>query len=342
MSLNTTSPAVILRSHRDWDLWYSRLQELAETLDVWEYIDPESAIVPGQKPEPPTALAPEQDADGSPATLPDPAALTRDMTLYRAELKEYRRTQDKISQVRNHITNTIQQSLLYHIIHQKSVRDKLKTLQALFLPSKSIRDYQVRSMYNSAKVFHSHRENIEDWAITYLTAFDRAKQLNLPEVADFRPHQDLLRVVDQIHPSYASLLSQTIYDAEEVYTGSEPVNPSAPQLLAKYLAYYRTVETKPARSARQPSAYAARAAPTLNSEPSPYHKRKRTQNNTPSKPCLCGDMHYWGQCPYIDETQRQKGFLLDPEKAKKVVEFEAKDRAGLLNKIREKNNVFHQ
>ena len=34
MSLNTTSPAVILRSHRDWDLWYSRLQELAETLDV--------------------------------------------------------------------------------------------------------------------------------------------------------------------------------------------------------------------------------------------------------------------------------------------------------------------
>ena len=46
ISLNTTSLAVILRSYRDWDLWYSRLQELAETLDVWEYIDPESAIVP--------------------------------------------------------------------------------------------------------------------------------------------------------------------------------------------------------------------------------------------------------------------------------------------------------
>ena len=151
---------------------------------------------------------------------------------------------------------------------------------------------------------------MEDWVIIYLTVFDRAKQLNLPEVVDFRPYQDLLRVVDQIHPSYALLLSQTIYDVEEAYTGSEPVNPSAPQLLAKYLAYYRTVETKPARSARQPSAYtahaahAAHAAPTLNGEPSPYHKRKRTQNNAPSKPCLCGDMHYWGQCPYIDETQR--------------------------------------
>jgi len=69
---------------------------------------------------------------------------------------------------------------------------------------------------------------MEDWVIIYLTVFDRAKQLNLPEVVDFRPYQDLLRVVDQIYPSYASLLSQTIYDAEEAYTGSEPVNPSAP------------------------------------------------------------------------------------------------------------------
>ena len=50
-------------------------------------------------------------------------------------------------------------------------------------------------------------------------------------------------------------------------------------------------------------------------------------------------MHYWGQCPYIDETQRQKGFLSDPEKAK-VSEFEAKDRTGLLNKIRNKNKRY--
>ena len=127
---------------------------------------------------------------------------------------------------------------------------------------------------------------MEDWAITYLMAFDRAKQLNLLEVADFYLYQDLLRVVDQIHPSYASLLSRTIYNAEEAYTGSEPINPSVPQLLVKYLAYYRTVETEPAR---QPSVYAARAALTLNSEPSLYHKRKRTQN-VPSKLYLYGDM----------------------------------------------------
>jgi len=51
-------------------------------------------------------------------------------------------------------------------------------------------------------------------------------------------------------------------------------------------------------------------------------------------------MHYWGQCPYINEIQRQNGFLLDPEKAKKVSQFEAKDRAGLLNKIRNENKRY--
>jgi len=51
-------------------------------------------------------------------------------------------------------------------------------------------------------------------------------------------------------------------------------------------------------------------------------------------------MHYWGQCLYINEIQRQKGFLSDPEKAKKVSKFEAKDHTGLLNKIREKNKRY--
>jgi len=110
-------------------------------------------------------------------------------------------------------------------------------------------------------------------------------------------------------------------------------------MLAEYLRYYRTNHGTATRIGSY-GAHAAHTAPTLNNEQSPYNKKKRTHHNTPSKPCLCGDMHYWGQCPYIDETQRQKGFLLDPEKAKKITEFEAKNRGGLLNKIREKNKRY--
>ena len=52
------------------------------------------------------------------------------------------------------------------------------------------------------------------------------------------------------------------------------------------------------------------------------------------------DTHFWGQCPYIDTSLRSSGFVEDPEKAKKVTDFDAKDEKGILNRIREKNRRF--
>lgn len=77
----------------------------------------------------------------------------------------------------------------------------------------------------------------------------------------------------------------------------------------------------------------------MNGQSSPYNNKKRSRDseNKPEKPCLCGDSHFWGQCPYIDTALQQRGFVVDPEKAKKIADFEAKDNRGILNKIREKN-----
>jgi hypothetical protein len=55
-----------------------------------------------------------------------------------------------------------------------------------------------------------------------------------------------------------------------------------------------------------------------------------------SKLCLCGHNKFWGQCPYIVTSLRARGFVEDPEKAKKIAEFKAADRRH-TNKIRRKN-----
>ncbi|EOA88011.1 uncharacterized protein SETTUDRAFT_27948 [Exserohilum turcica Et28A] len=80
----------------------------------------------------------------------------------------------------------------------------------------------------------------------------------------------------------------------------------------------------------------------MNGQSSPYNNKKRSRDseNKPEKPCLCGDSHFWGQCPYIDTALQQRGFVVDPEKAKKIADFEAKDNCGILNKIWEKNRRF--
>ena len=77
----------------------------------------------------------------------------------------------------------------------------------------------------------------------------------------------------------------------------------------------------------------------MNGQPSPYNNKKRSRDNEnkPAKPCLCGDSHFWGQCPYINTALQQQGFVVDPKKAKKIADFKAKDNRGILNKIREKN-----
>jgi hypothetical protein len=78
----------------------------------------------------------------------------------------------------------------------------------------------------------------------------------------------------------------------------------------------------------------------LNGQASPYKKKRSRGDEKPLKPCLCGDNHFWGQCPYIDTALRTRGFVEDPKKAKRITAFETADTSGLLNKIREKNRRY--
>jgi hypothetical protein len=78
----------------------------------------------------------------------------------------------------------------------------------------------------------------------------------------------------------------------------------------------------------------------LNGQRSPYNKKRPRDDAKPSKLCLCGDNEFWGQCPYINTSLRARGFVEDPEKAKKIAEFEAADTKGMLNKIREKIRCY--
>jgi hypothetical protein len=75
----------------------------------------------------------------------------------------------------------------------------------------------------------------------------------------------------------------------------------------------------------------------LNGQESPYKRKRSRGDEKLSKPCLCGDNHFWGQCSFIDTALRTQGFVKDPGKAKKITAFEAADTKGILNKIWEKS-----
>lgn len=327
--MSKSTSIVVLEGPRNWDLWIYKVQRLAEAADVWEHINPALATVPKlSKPERPAQPDPAADAEAQ-------ARYIRELTLYNAEIKEYRRTRDKLGQIEMHVADSIAQDLIYQIKDKPTLYEQLKALRDLIAPSQADREYHVQEAYNSAKVLHADRENLEDWAITFLSAYNRAKEVNLPEVLGYRPHKDLIRAIKQVDSGYAATMSIKVFDAEAASLPTTTVvNPTLPELLSMYLRYYRTTYT--AKSTTQGGTFAA----TLNQEESSYSRKRLREDGTPLKPCLCGDYHLWRDCLYIDTSLRRKGFVEDPEKAKKIAEFTAKDTHSILDQIREKNQRY--
>ncbi|EOA85922.1 uncharacterized protein SETTUDRAFT_75612, partial [Exserohilum turcica Et28A] len=190
--------------------------------------------------------------------------------------------------------------LLYHIKDKATVYDQIKTLQELYSPTTSDMEYRVQKDYEAAKVLHARRANVEDWCSEFLTAYSRAKQLDLPEVHGFRAHKDLLRAIKQVDAAYAASASLDIFKAEENWNSdrSKPIphQSQLPTVIAEYLRYYRTTYS------RKVNIHGGAFGATISGQPSPYVNKKRSRDEAtkPTKPCLCGDSHFWGQCPYID------------------------------------------
>jgi hypothetical protein len=340
MSKNTVTD-IVLQGQINWELWFFVVKRIAEAGDVWEYIDPNQLLRPLQKPERPVRPAPIVNADGSPPTQPTQQALiqyNQDLSNYYKDIKEYRRLKDKLGQVEAHITKTIQQDLLYHIKDKSNVRDQIKTLQELYSPTTADQEYRVQKAYEAAKVLHAQQSNIEDWCNEYLIAYNRAKQLDLPEVHGYRAHKDLVRAIKQVDAAYAASASLDIFKAEEAWNTNRNIPiPNQSQLstvLADFLRYYRTTNSTEA------NIHGGVFGATSNGQESLYNKKRLRDDSEPSKPCLCGDNHFWGQCAYIDTSLRTRGFVEDPEKVKKVALFEAADTNGTLNNIREKNRRY--
>lgn len=342
MSKQSVSSEIVLQGQNNWELWIFVVKRLAEAGDVWQYIDPTKPHSLLQKPLEPTRPTPTIAVNGAILTQPSQQDLlqyNQDRSSYYKEVKEYRRLRDKLGQVEAHITKTIQQDILYHIKDKATIYDQIKTLQDLYAPTTADKEYRVQKGYQAAKDLHARRSNVEDWCNEFLAAYSRAKQLELADVHGFRAHKDLIRAIKQIDAAYSASASLEIFKAEDTWNSDRsipiPENLQLPTVLADFLRYYRTTFS------RKANIHGGVFGAKLNGQQSQYSKkRSRDDSITPSKPCLCGDNHFWGQCLYIDATLRPRGFLEDPEKAKKVAEFDARDKQGILNKIREKNRRY--
>jgi len=333
----TIKESTILTSPEDWEAWILVVKTLAG--DSWRYINPSSttaiALDEPEKPQP-------SDFGGTSSSNIDPnqrADWLEFNKLYHQELKEYERKKARIDKAEEYIITHTDKSLLLQRANYDSLRDFLISLKKALAPSDSTREQMIIDRYIQAKQLSARNTNFESWQQEYLLAYLRAKEAKIPDVSGDRAHWDLVKAIKQLDSGYAAIISTQITSNQASnqalnQASNQASLPSIEDTLSAFAQHYRRTYIK------EPNIHGGTFVATLQDEESPYNKKRARQDDIPSKPCICGDMHFWRQCPYIDTALRQSGFVEDPAKVKKIAQFETKDEKGILNKIRDKNRRF--
>jgi len=274
------SPAklhVSLKGQDTWDKWYSYVQLAARNDRVWQYTDPTNPVETyPQRPQAP-AIPDEQPTDW---------ALKR----YEHEYQEYRKAEkvyEEQEKALRHLYTKIYTSVdsRYYMYFKTSPTPytALKTLKHHFSPSTEGRERDIRREYQA--VLAKKIGNIEQWIADFIKVYEEALEYQLPDVQGTRALLDLLTATKAVTPSFSSQLRTNVLLGE------------------KYEMIYVVDKLREAaRYERQPEKGASHSAFA-------GQKADDTESKGTKKPCICGFIHRWFDCLYLNKAKKPfKGF----------------------------------
>lgn len=300
-----------LSSSKDWDPWLSVVRAKATGYSIWDLIDPANDARPTGKREP---IEPNLDAQAGADFTEKLARYKIASSKYKKELQDWKEQKDSMAKIINHIYDTTTVTNLSFIqtieVHPWTV---LRALKARLAPTDSARSLELEQQYNRLTKGPSSRQNIDAWLDDYLKMLTLAKQAKIAEVTDSkRAYRDFLHAIEKTAPTFAE-----VYELQ-----LEAVVDHETQLIAiidTFRHHMRMKEARKGKSTTSNSAFAADESKETGS---------RDSSRTPSfrgrhqhyDPCYCGNNHPYGDCFYINEKIRPKGWTLKPEIVAKVEE----------------------
>ncbi|RYP29044.1 hypothetical protein DL768_011219 [Monosporascus sp. mg162] len=172
---------------------------------------------------------------------------------------------------------------------------------------------------------------MDAWLSKYWRAYTEAEELQIPAVTGFHGHLDFLKAISTFSPDFS--VTQTAVVKETMFDGKNATElPSVQKLVERFRSHIRLRKAQGV-TAEQLSRGAFGV--TLNGEtpnqtgPSqnaPGNSNRNSNQNgnrnsyqTP-RTCICGEIHFFKECPYICPKIRASGWTEDPEVRKKVDE----------------------
>ena len=305
-----------MKSPSDWRLWISYIETAARAKNVWEYINPDETEREGPPEKPTRPNGPIATRSGE-----NPQTYQYDLFVYkelRRDYDEYRRGTEDIRQL---ILTTLDRTNHVYIFQVDSVAEQLERLKERFSLTSEQEQEILISKYRS--LLRTPRNmNPEDWIRKWENIYSECTQADIAEIQGNRPIRDFIQSVRNITPSFADYWSIKLTEL----TGNPDTAvsiPDLPHLLIQYRNWIRA--TKVTRS-DQNNSHISFGTFQGQSDGINHDHSTHSNSNTWTRPCPCGEIHRFKDCPYVNWSIRPQGFRENPEIRKRF--DEARKREG--------------
>lgn len=170
-----------LRDRMDWSQWYTRIRQLADDADVWEYVDPHGRDV-YVKP-----VEPQMDA-----AEPFQRRYERRLALYTSYKKAIAKTNMAIDA-------TVSDVLRLHIASETTPRSKIQVLKARILPNTDSEKLVAEQRYASV-IAESGVQDWLSWSARYSKAVADCQSLKVTRIEEDGMWRDFCSALEDSWP----------------------------------------------------------------------------------------------------------------------------------------------
>ncbi|EFR02242.1 hypothetical protein MGYG_05245 [Nannizzia gypsea CBS 118893] len=140
----TTIKTYILRSERDWDLWYAYMYGFARSRRIWDLVNPEIEGEPAFLTKPPRPTRPPPDAD---VILKEEYMM--DLAEREVAMYKFDREQQALSEFRDRLVFSVQHYIMNRLAREEHCHVIFKALKERLCPTELDRRREVRKRWKA-------------------------------------------------------------------------------------------------------------------------------------------------------------------------------------------------
>ncbi|CBF74296.1 uncharacterized protein ANIA_04289 [Aspergillus nidulans FGSC A4] len=282
--------SVILRTRDDWQSWIEDIKSVALLSKVWGYVDPSKQEDELEE----IPIEPEIPADD---------ATSAEIKIFEIKYNQYQRIDRGIAAISEAIHNSLSAPLKhFYINNRESPYKVLRALKKQFAPKDQELQMMAIRRYQKARSMPIKQSNPEAWLTEFESAYYGMKQHDLPEAQDMYVIRDFLGAVMKASKEWAMIRRNLLHQSE--YKS---------QTIADTIAAYREYLSDEMLYQDTKLDVAFAASPTLQG--AGISNQTNRTNRVPYY--MCGQKHFFRECPYVVISIRKPDFMEEPEIRKK-------------------------